>query len=302
MKKLTLIALLAISSLVACKKDRDQNPKTLSATEFKARYSVPTQKFSGTAGTAFSITGQKGIKIDFPSNAFLDSEGNPVTGNISLTLKEVLSKKDIVLSGKMTESNGQLLVSGGEFEILASKDGQKLKLNPEASVITRVPQTLSADPMDLFVFAPGIAGDSTWAQVQKRVIEVEDFYQFTLPAFGWINCDYFYSDARPKTTITVSPVYSGSVPSIKSQSVYMIFEDMNTVAGLPFNLDINKHQSYLNSMPIGLTAKLAIISVDTSDRIYFGETTITVSADLHTNIPVSLASQDVLDAYLSSLD
>lgn len=302
MKKLTLIALLAMATLAGCKKDKEQNPEYVTASEFKAKFSVPTQSFNETAGTAFSITGEKGIKLNFPSNAFLDASGNPVSGNIRLTLKEVLSKKDILLSGKMTESNGQLLVSGGEFQILASKDGQALKLNPAAEIITRVPKTLSSEPMDLFLFAPGPAGDSTWTQVQKRTQGTPEYYEFVLPGFGWVNCDYFYNDPRPKTTITVSPTFAGASPNIKDQSVYLIFDDLNTVVGLPFNIGLNKHQSYLNSMPIGLTAKLAIISVDVNDRIYFGETSLTVSADLHLDVPVSLASQAVLDNYLNSLD
>lgn len=302
MKKLTFIALLAIATLSACKKDKEQNPEYVSASEFKAKYSVPAQSFNETAGTAFSITGEKGIKLNFPANAFLDGSGNQVSGAIKLTLKEVLSKKDILLSGKMTESNGQLLVSGGEFQILATKNGQALKLNPAAEIITRVPKTLSSEPMDLFLFAPGIAGDSTWTQVQKRTQGTPEYYEFALPGFGWVNCDYFYSDARPKTTITVSPTFTGASPSIKDQSVYLIFDELNTVIGLPFNIDLNKHQSYLNSMPIGLTAKLAVIAVDVHDRIYFGETSLTISAGLHLDVPVSLANQTVLDNYLNSLD
>lgn len=303
MKNLTLIALVFISILFACKKDKGNNDSTLSLAEFNSRFSVATQKFNGTAGAAFSITGAKGMKFDFPANAFLDASGNPITGNVVISLKEVLSKRDIVLSGKVTQSNGHLLITGGEFQILASQNGQALKLNPAVAVDVKVPTTLNTDPMDLFVWGPTAAADSTWVLDQKaRVASSTNFYQFNLPSFGWINCDYFYNNPNPKTTITASPVYAGAAPSIKDQRAYMVFDDIKSVAGLPFQLSINKHQSYLNSMPIGLKGKLIILSTDVNDVIYFGQTSFTVSADLHLNINVAPATATQIDAFLATLD
>ncbi len=302
MKNLTFIALV-IFSLTSCKKDFNSNsPQGLSLAEFNSKFSIPTQSFYGIAGTAFTITGAKGIKIDFPANAFLDVSGNPVSGNVKLSLKEVLSKRDILLSGKFTESNGQLLVSGGEFQILALQNGQLLKLNPAATVNINVPTTLSTAPMDLFEFKQTVASDSTWMLNQKaRVFTTPAYYQFSLPSFGWVNCDYFYSNPNPKTTITAGPIYAGAAPSIKEQRAYLIFDNINNVIGLPFVMAVNKHQSYLNSMPIGMTGKLVVISVDMNDKIYFGATSFTVSADLNLNIPVSLATQSTIDNYLNSL-
>mgnify|MGYP003575644915 CR=1 FL=1 len=303
MKNLTLIALLVISTLFACKKDKSNDNSKLTAAEFNSRFSVATQKFNGTATAAFSITGARGMKFDFPANAFLDASGNPITGNVVVSLKEVLSKRDIVLSGKVTQSNGQLLISGGEFQILASQNGQSLKLNPAVAVAVKVPTTFNNAPMDLFVWGPTAAADSTWVLDQKaRVASSADFYQFNLPNFGWINCDYFYNNPNPKTTITASPVYAGASPSIKDQRAYMVFDDIKSVAGLPFQLSINKHQSYLNSMPIGLKGKLIIISTDVNDVIYFGQTSFTVSVNLHLNVNVAPATAGQIDAALDTLD
>lgn len=303
MKNLTLIAAILISCFTACKKDGVQNNQKLSLSEFNDKFSVPTQNFNGVAGTAFSITGAKGIKIDFPANAFLDASGNPVTGNIKLALKEVLSKRDILLSGKMTESNGQILISGGEVQILALQNGQLLKLNPASPTTVKVPTTLSTQPMDLFVFAPTTVSDSTWITNDKfRVTTSPSYYEFSLPNFGWINCDYFYSNPNPKTTLTASPVYTGVTPSIKEQKAYLVFDNINSVIGLPFVLAINKHRSYLSSMPIGLSGKLIIISVGMDDTIYFGYTNFTVSNDLHINVAVAAADQATIDAFLSTIN
>ncbi|WAC40985.1 hypothetical protein [Pedobacter sp. SL55] len=303
MKNLTLIALVVITTLFACKKDRANDENKLSLAEFNAKFSVPTQKFNGTGGAAFSITGAKGMKFDFPANSFIDANGNPVTGAVVVSLKEVLSKRDIILSGKVTQSNGQLLISGGEFQILASQNGQALRLNPAVAVAVKVPTTFNTAPMDLFVWAPTAASDSAWVLDQKaRVATNADFYQFNLPNFGWINCDYFYNNPNPKTTITASPVYAGAAPSIKDQRAYMVFDDIKSVAGLPFVMAINKHQSYLNSMPIGLTGKLVILSTDVNDVIYFGQTNFTVSANLHLNLNVAPTTAGQIDAFLNTIN
>jgi hypothetical protein len=74
------------------------------------------------------------------------------------------------------------------------------------------------------------------------------------------------------------------------------------VIGLPFVLAINKHQSYLNSMPIGLTGKLVIISVGMDNVIYFGHTNFTVSADMHINVPLATANQQTIDDYLNTIN
>lgn len=302
MRNLILMALIVISTFTACKKDSLVNGSKLSLTEFEQQFSVAPQSFNGVAGTAFSITGTKGIKIDFPANAFLDASNNPVTGNIKLSLKEVLSKRDILLSGKMTESNGQILVSGGEFQILAFQNGALLKLNPSATVITKVPTTLSTEPMDLFEFKQTVGADSTWILNQKaRVTSEPSYYQFSLPNFGWVNCDYFYSNPNPKTMLTASPTYATTIPSIKDQKAYLVFENINSVIGLPFQISLNKHQSYLNSMPIGLKGKLIIISVGVDDVIYFGAKSFTVTNNMHIEVPMAVGDQATIDSYLNTL-
>lgn len=303
MKNITLIAVLLLSCLTACKKDGVQENAKLDLAQFNAKYTVPSQSFNGTAGTAFSITGAKGIKIDFPANAFLAADGSPIAGSIKLAMKEVLSKRDILLSGKMTSASGQVLISGGEFQLLAFQNGQALKLNPAADVVVKVPTSLSTEPMDLFEFRPVAASDSTWMLNQKaRITTTPTYYQFSLPGFGWVNCDYFYSSPSPKTTITASPVYAGVLPSIKEQRAYLLFDNLNSVIGLPFEAAVNKHRSYLNSIPIGLSGKLVIISVGVDDTIYFGYSSFTVTGGLHLNVAVAPADQATIDAFLATVN
>lgn len=85
MRNLTLIA---ISIFTRCKKDNVTNTNKLSLTEFIQKFSVVALSFNGVAGMAFNVAGVKVIKIDFPSNKFFLASGNPVTGNIKLSLEK----------------------------------------------------------------------------------------------------------------------------------------------------------------------------------------------------------------------
>src|SRR5436190_14629069 len=100
----TLLA--AVIAFSSCKKNNDTTPNYAKADDFFASHGAATQTFTGDAGTGFSITGNKGTKITFPAGAFTDGNGIPVTGTVTITLKEVLAKKDILLNGPMTEANG----------------------------------------------------------------------------------------------------------------------------------------------------------------------------------------------------
>jgi hypothetical protein len=54
-------------------------------------------------------------------------------------------------------------------------------------------------------------------------------------------------------------------------------------------------------MPIGLTGKLVIISIDVNNVIYFGYTTFTIGNGLHLNVPVAISNQTDIDNYLNML-
>ena len=144
----------AIATLTACKKNNDK-PVFAKADDFWASHKIEAQTFTGNAATGFSIIGEKGTKINFPANAFVDGGGNVVSGTVTVSLKEVLSKKDVLLSGVWTEANGQLLESGGELLVKARKDGNDLNinpaLNPDSGIVVEVPKVMNDQDMGLFI-------------------------------------------------------------------------------------------------------------------------------------------------------
>ncbi|THU33579.1 hypothetical protein FAM09_25895 [Niastella caeni] len=317
MKALLSAAILttAIVSITACKKDKS-SPNYAKADDFMASHAIKQQSFTGNAGTGFTITGEKGTKVTFIANAFVDGSGNPVTGNVTVTLKEVLSKKDVLFSGVMTESNGQLLESGGEILVKAQKDGVDLRLNPALQndgARVEIPKVMNNRDMGLFVQdkrqqGGGATGGGnqqqspfTWAPAPYYPFgNGPNSYTFSLPSFSWVNCDRFYSDPNPKTTITALPSFQDN-NQVTDLQVMLVFKNIATVITLPFDFTSQKFQSYQNSLPIGLQADLIILGKDSDGYIQFGTQSITIGANMHIDAPVHKATQAEVDAFLATI-
>jgi hypothetical protein len=307
-----------ISTLVSCKKNNDA-PAYARADDFFASHAIPTQTFTGNAATGFTLTGDKGTKVKFPSNAFVDGNGNIVGGTVTVTLKEVLSKKDVMFSGVMTESNGQLLESGGELLIKAKQDGKDLQVNPalgDTGIRVEVPKVMNNKDMGLFIQQKRDQGPNgggangggqqpqnpaTWVPAPYYPFgNGPNTYSFTLPSFTWVNCDRFYSDPNPKTTVTVSPAFQDN-NQVTDMQVMLVFKNISTVVTFPFNYGIQKFESYQNSLPIGLQADLVIMGKDSDGFIQFGTQTITISANLHIDAQIHKATQAEVDAFLAGI-
>lgn len=307
----------AILSLSACKKNKDL-PAFAKADDFWASHKIEAQSFTGNAGTGFSITGAKGTKVTFPANAFVDNLGNVISGTVTISLKEVLSKKDVLLSGVWTEANGQLLESGGELQVKARKDGAELLINPaimpDSGIVVEVPKVLNDQDMGLFVQEKrdqggagggqqggGQQNPSTWVPAPYYPFgNGPNSYSFTLPGFTWVNCDKFYNDPNPKTTITVLPDFQDD-SVVTDLQVILVFKDISTVITLPFNYSLQKFESYANSLPVGLQADLVLIGKDSGGFIQFGKQVITISANMHIDAPIHKATQAEVDAYLATI-
>lgn len=312
-KSIFIMAALAhVMMFAACKKNNTapENDTPLRADDFLANYTVPTQSFTGNATTGFTITGAKGTVIKFKPGAFVDGSGNAVAGNVTIRLKEVLSKRDVLLSGVMTESNGQLLESGGELLVEAKQGDKALNINrqQDSAVRVEVPKVMNDKDMGLFV--QGKRENGAGQQQQNPLTWVAapyypfgngpNSYSFPLPGFTWVNCDRFYSDPNPKTTITAVPAFQDN-NAVTDLQVMLVFKNIATVITLPYNYGLQKFESYHNSLPVGLQAYLVILGKDSDGYIQFGTQSITITANMDIQAAVHKATQAEVDSFLNSI-
>ena len=111
---------------------------------------LPTQTFilEGSRDTVVETRG--GIVLSIPANGFLDKNARPVTGKLTLIIKEALDPASIIRAGLSTRSGDQLLETGGMFYIDAIEAGQHLKIDPTHGIYTEVPTDSVKPGMQLF--------------------------------------------------------------------------------------------------------------------------------------------------------
>ena len=295
--------------------------------EFFAKNGAATQTQTFTLGaTSTTLTFAQGTALTFAPGSLQDAGGNAYSGPVTVSIREIQTKADMLLSNVLTISDQTPLVSGGMFNLdLKTPAGADLKINPAKGVGAAVPlKAKGNDRMQQFVggsntcgqsngtgavaspappAVPIPAGDSSvnWCPVAGQFgIDTSTppgSYVFSVFNKGWINCDFFYSDPRPKTTLHVGFDAVNDANTI----MFLVPQGINTVIALYTKDGPNARKSYDNSLPIGLNAELVAITFNAGKQ-YLAHKTITVSANLSENLSFSEATDTQIKAYLTSVN
>ncbi len=302
-----LFLFLLFSSLVAlhgCDKVDDIEDTPLTLADFLNNNKPALQTFHVTAGTAATITGAKGCTINFAVNSFFTLSGDSVlSGDVEIQLREVTSKKDMVLSQTPTISNNELIVSEGVYFLKALQNGFELRIKN-----FQIHKSVPADSNNLKIFAGAFNGDDfNWVVsneisgpfIGDMIVNTPNdttFYQmniantyFLSQNYNWINCDYFYYDPNPGVALYFPTTDTISVYLFQS---YLVFNDLNAV--LHYDNYTSNHIEFYN-IPTGLNATLVTYYI-VSGKVFVATANITVSDALSTPITFSeTTEQGLLD-------
>lgn len=268
---------LILTLLATSCSDSDEENRVPTATKFQnlkseALHSL-TQTFQFNAETtSASFTSTKGVIINIYGNS-LTLNGNPVTGTVALEYIEIFSGGDMLTTGMhtmgMMPSGGKaMLLSGGEFYINATKNGQQLELN--GSVTLQIPSSLTDESggnpeMTLWNFID----ENVWVEqdpnangqmgVFLETLGPGSVYYAFVGDFGWTNVDIFYDDPRPKTTLLAS------VPEgydNQNSAVYLHYDgEGNGLATLDmYDTATGLFSEHYGQIPIGLECHLIFVT------------------------------------------
>jgi len=213
---------------------------------------------------------------------------------------------------KPTVSGGQLLTTGGELKVNAYQGGNVLGLTPGANITFMVPTAAPDNNMNLFLGTPGTQLDVEWVPadslgVLDSVAVIGDttgaggwtdyyYFDITGDSLGWINCDYFYADPSPKTTVSVVP---NGAHDETNTTVYIHISSINSVAPLWWDA-ADSFDSYSNSIPEGMNITIVAIS-EISGQYYSSFVPITVLANHLENITLSATTLAQIQIDLDNL-
>lgn len=284
-----LLFLFLTAFIFTCKKKKEDEPVVSSANEIGEVFNqqgVPLQTF--TVSNAANVTKytNAGNYFVLSANTFVDANGKQVTGNIDVEVKEAISKKEFIYSNLTTKSGNNYLVSGGMMYFGATQNGNALKLAPGKTINTFIKATLgSSIAMKKYYDAvlpknPG-DGNADWTlsidtTAMPLVIDslgANSFYFFKVTSLGWINCDYFYSNPNPTTTVTInlSETYTD-----KNCAVFFSVDGKKVIGGSLYN---NANGFTISNIPVSTAVSFVAIA-KVNNQYFFAVSSNTVVANL----------------------
>lgn len=147
-----LLAIVMIAfSVSQCKKKKaeeepaENTPNTPTSTALTSIAQVftvngsPTQNYTVDASLASTLT-VNGVKVEIPANAFVTSTGGTLTGVVDVSVRTILTKAQIILSGAgANSSSSKLVTTKGCVKVTASQNTQSLRLGAPGTVNVKIP-------------------------------------------------------------------------------------------------------------------------------------------------------------------
>jgi len=321
MKLKSLIKVLILSViLISCSSDNDDSSPPPNASSFASvnelKESLKPDAYVVTdvdPTQSFTINGPDGVQINCQENKILDSNGNVVTSPVDIALTEYLTPDKMILGNAQTTSNGQLLVTGGSFELdITDSSGNSLNIAPYGCDCNFDIQT---DPGNWGPAMIPYRGTRTttngvdtvdWAVANTEGGTGAGLFTSWGIDTGLSNCDVLYNMTTGGGTqfeVTLSGLMDGlSISEISSSTmVWMFIEDFPSVVNLTTINSTPAHETYQNSIPMGLNATLIGINIDADDYLMFGSTSVTVAGNDSFNINVDYGTEAELQALVEAL-
>ncbi len=317
MKK-TIFAILVIAVItgtVACKKNQDisSGSRIRTARDFVEKKGPQLQSVSfNTSELPKTITLREGTRITIPQNAFTLS-GSPVSGAITFHIVEFYKRSSLLFGGSNTNhTSGAPLETQGSFFLNATQGGVQLDQQLAAPLVIAVPAKNNGDLTVLWQGNLDAGGQQQlgWAPlrqgVQMEAVAQNGNFTFNFGQLGWFNCDIFYSNNSPKTTVTIDVLNNpGAMASFRGYTgetfVFFCPSDANVAAQIYTPDGANRVKSYDNMMPIGSQGTLISFSIK-DGKYYLARKNITITAGLHESLSLVETTESAIQAAIEALD
>tara|TARA_R110002049_G_scaffold309170_2_gene517852 strand:+ start:351 stop:1346 length:996 start_codon:yes stop_codon:yes gene_type:complete len=278
-----------------------------------------TQNFSFDVSTGTGMfTTDNGVLLSI-NGACLTNDGTAVTGVVDIEYVEIFDKGNMLTTNKTTmgllpDGKKALLISGGEFYVNATQNGEQLETS--CGVNVQIPTSLTGgEDYDMTLWNGIIdpeTGDLAWdeeidADGNGRKLEVGEnnggtIYYAQFGEFGWSNVDKFYNDQRPKTTILAA---APNGYTNENSAVYLSYDgELPALAKLDtFDENTNLFSEHYGQIPIGLECHVIFVTEENGDWRYAIKSVTIVANDIitFTQGETAVVTEAQLKAIMSTL-
>ncbi len=272
-----------------------------------------TVVFNNAIGTRI-ITPMNTIIVIGP-NSFFSTDEDIVNAEIKFEYLEIYSRGDKIKYNVPTISNGRIISSDGVFYFNASSNGKRAILNSNNRILVQV-ENRNPDPnMELFYQSEDASGNFDWVQADMdstrtntvQIVEFQDStagevfigYEFFSDSLKWINVDVFVDipqDKKTEVCVELPEIYNN-----ENTSVYLVFEDYNSVVALHAEESSSKFCEPYGAVPIGVNVSFVIISKQGEETYHFAMESATVERNLVLGMQPKETAMDEILASLDSL-
>jgi hypothetical protein len=250
----------------------------------------------------FPFVTDKGTIINARNYDFSFADGGWVEYPIELEVQELFTPMDMILNKKPTVSNGKILVTAGELNIIASKDGKPLVLNKSSQLSFSFPSNENDFGMKIFYGKEQSNGNVDWelASMQERFIDRRDSLQSAIvfgkntysifpSQIGWINCDRFYDYTGPKTKIRLTSIE----PNISTINTFLYLDRIKSVLQIWEGISLD--------LPVGEHVKLISFAITDQGNIYSFFKDFNIEDGQVVDIKLEKTTKEVFLEYLKNL-
>lgn len=314
--KMIMFAACATIVLASCKKDETTPEPTPNGTQLNSFFNTncvnAKQNFTVDASVGGTITGSKGTRVTIYPNSLFDQNNQLVNGTVSIELIEIYDKAGMIFMnkptmGKLPNGDKSTLISGGEYYLKITQDGQELNSPWGVQVSLPVDNTGGAN-FDMALFDGEIEFDNfIWNQIEDTVQVMEDSvggtwttsYNILDGEWGWTNVDRFSSYAGPKTVIKAQLPEGYDNTNCE---VYLSYDgEPGALASLDTYTDDGYFSEHYGLIPIGLEVHfIAVTMID--GQLHYAIHSATITDGYIQNIPVFTSiSQSALATLINDL-
>jgi hypothetical protein len=276
--KFTLLMALAVMafSISQCKKKTEEpveeDPVVSpsgpnSVADIIAANGSPNNTFTLDASLGRTLT-INGVVLDIPASAFTNTSSSVVSaGVVTVTVKTILTKSQVILSGAgANSSSSRLVTTKGCVKATASQNTQSLRLNNATNFYVCIPDPLVSPTPQKKYYAPKVtATDSTkfWAlgndvnDIPLTTYSSANYHKAQLDSLKWLNVGV--QDNTPGTkvavTVTVNPMFTKN-----NTLMYLSYDGSLTVGAL---FEIAPGVFRISNIPSGVaTTIIAVAAID----------------------------------------
>jgi hypothetical protein len=350
MKRTFFIVLMAAAALTACRENTDEPEQPLPDGNEQPVDKTTAREFfnqNGKESNFFvlnvddlptTVTCAEGTQVYVRPGVFT-KDGQPVTGEFQLEVREFYKASDIVKASTNTNLRGfAYMETDGFIYVNATQNGEQLDTHLSNNLIVTVPTDKVDGSMTHIWKGTEDNGDGqfewdamdwedvnekddefrnewgeVWGEGQTNIFVTptswssDGNFKFCFCNLGWYNCDMLYGQGgQQRTTVTVH--LTGEVGELASYMgytgntfVFFLGKGYPVIAQLYTKVNDTTVMSYENSMPIG--AKGQMIAFSIRDGVFsLAVQEVEITENLEMTMELKKVTKEYLEAILDALD